>query len=218
MRLVLISDTHGFHGALNVPEGDVLIHAGDFTMTGEQHECESFARWLDTQPHALKIVIYGNHDLCYDPDRARGRQPVDLPAVVLNNSGIEYQGIQFWGSPVTPWFGGDIWAFNKHRGEEIKAVWDKIPSYTNVLITHGPPSTILDKTVSRAQAGCEDLANRVAFLTDLKLHVFGHIHEGYGREELGRGRYGFEPGPVFVNASSVDFNYRPVNKPITVEI
>lgn len=211
MRLVLLSDTHGFHDQIEVPPGDVLIHAGDFTMTGEERECNSFARWLDSQPHAMKIVVYGNHDLCYDPERARGRFPIPLPAIVLNNSGLEYKGIQFWGSPITPWFGGEFWAFNKHRGEEIQKVWANIPDYANVLITHGPPRNFQDHTLSGDYAGCSDLLRRINDLKNLKLHVFGHIHEGYGE-------FSAPDNPTFVNASCVDFNYRPVNKPIVVEI
>lgn len=32
MKIVCISDTHGRHWPLDIPDGDILIHAGDFTM------------------------------------------------------------------------------------------------------------------------------------------------------------------------------------------
>jgi Icc-related predicted phosphoesterase len=42
------------------------------------------------------------------------------------------------------------------------------------------------------------------------LHVFGHIHEGYGREE--------EDSTIFVNASTCDLRYRPSQPPIIVDL
>ena len=47
-----------------------------------------------------------------------------------------------------------------------------------------------------------------------KLHVFGHIHEGYGREEVFPTHEG--KMMVSVNASHVDERYNPVNAPIRV--
>jgi len=35
LRVACVSDTHGYHRSVNVPECDVLIHAGDFTNVGE---------------------------------------------------------------------------------------------------------------------------------------------------------------------------------------
>jgi Icc-related predicted phosphoesterase len=61
------------------------------------------------------------------------------------------------------------------------------------------------------RVGCNDLLARVKQLPNLKLHVFGHIHESYGVEEL-------EGGPMFVNASSCTLSYNPTSKPIVVEI
>ena len=65
MRLVLISDTHGDHDHLTVPDGDVLIHAGDMTENGEVSEVRDFNRWLGTLPHKHKLVIAGNHAFLY---------------------------------------------------------------------------------------------------------------------------------------------------------
>jgi Icc-related predicted phosphoesterase len=47
---------------------------------------------------------------------------------------------------------------------------------------------------------------------ETKLHVFGHIHEGYGRSA--------NDHTEFVNASHVDEKYRAVNPPIylTLEV
>lgn len=62
IRCVFISDTHGMHRQLTLPEGDVLIHAGDFTRMGDMDDCADFNLWLGEQPHAHKIVVFGNHE------------------------------------------------------------------------------------------------------------------------------------------------------------
>lgn len=67
LRFVCLSDTHSWHAKHDVPEGDVFLHAGDFTRDGEQEDIESFAQWLKGLPHRHKIVIAGNHDLPMDP-------------------------------------------------------------------------------------------------------------------------------------------------------
>jgi predicted phosphodiesterase len=66
IRFVCISDTHGKHRKINVPDGDVLLHAGDITNVGETKILEDFAAWLGELPHTQKVVIAGNHDLTID--------------------------------------------------------------------------------------------------------------------------------------------------------
>jgi Icc-related predicted phosphoesterase len=85
----------------------------------------------------------------------------------LENSSVLVNGLKIYGLPITPYFLG--MAFNKRRGDEIKKVWKKIPSDTDIPITHGPPFGILDKNV-----GCEELLAKVIKVKP-KLHVFGHI-------------------------------------------
>jgi hypothetical protein len=65
-RFVCLSDTHCSHAKLEIPDGDVLLHAGDFCTVGTPEELEDFASWLDTLPHLVKIVIAGNHDAVLD--------------------------------------------------------------------------------------------------------------------------------------------------------
>ena len=66
VRFVAISDTHSLidtrgnqHPAPVIPDGDVLIHAGDFSYFGLPHEVESFNSWIGGLPHATKLVIAG---------------------------------------------------------------------------------------------------------------------------------------------------------------
>jgi Icc-related predicted phosphoesterase len=58
-------------------------------------------------------------------------------------------------------------------------VWRKIPRGIDVLITHGPPAGIGDRSPDHERAGCADLRARIAEIAP-RLHVFGHIHQDGG--------------------------------------
>ncbi len=190
MRIVCVSDTHARHHLTVVPDGDVLVHAGDITRRGKLEDVESFDRWLGTLPHKHKIVICGNHDFCFQERAAEARARI-TNAIYLEDSGCEIDGITFYGSPWQPWFGG--WAFNLPRGEALAKVWAEIPVGVDVLITHGPPAGILDQNHAGIACGCRDLLDRV-FVVKPRLHVFGHIHESAGRSDI--------DGIIFLNAST----------------
>ena len=67
VRIICISDTHGQHAGLRLPDGDILIHAGDFMTYGNApREIIDFNTWLGRQPHAHKIVMAGNHDRLFE--------------------------------------------------------------------------------------------------------------------------------------------------------
>ena len=218
MRIVCLSDTHNLHDRIRVPDGDLLLHAGDATMHGTAEEIAAFDAWLASLPHPHKVVVAGNHDFLFerDPERARG---LLRHAVYLQDSGVEVLGLRIWGSPWQPWFFD--WAFNLRRGAPLKAKWDQIPQETDVLLTHGPPHGILDRvggplprlmaavTGQGAHVGCEEL-REAAFRLRPRLHVFGHIHECYGRET--------RDGTLFVNAANCDRAYRASNPPLVVEL
>jgi Icc-related predicted phosphoesterase len=201
MRIVCISDTHGWHRDLAVPDGDLLVHAGDITRKGELDTVADFERWLGELPHRHKVVICGNHDFAFQeqPPAARG---LITNAVYLEDSAVTIGGLTVYGSPWQPWFGG--WGFNLERGPALAAVWAKIPDHTDILITHGPPAGILDRTNRGELVGCRDLFDRVMEVRP-RLHVFGHIHEAAGRLDA--------EGITFVNASV----YRDVGGPVVVE-
>jgi Icc-related predicted phosphoesterase len=190
MRIVCVSDTHARHHLTEVPDGDVLVHAGDITRRGKLEDVEAFDRWLGTLPHRHKVVICGNHDFCFQERPAEARARI-TNAIYLEDSGCEIDGVTFYGSPWQPYFGG--WAFNLPRGDELARVWAKIPVGVDVLITHGPPAGVLDRNRTGELCGCRDLFERV-FEVRPRLHVFGHIHESSGRTD--------HDGIVFVNAST----------------
>ena len=178
LRLALISDTHMAHAGVEVPACDLLIHAGDFTRRGSEHETRAFFAWLADQPASEKVVVAGNHDhYCeQSPDHVR-TMARSAGATILFDEAIELMGLTIWGSPITPRFGS--MAFNRDRGEEIRGHWDQIPDGLDVLITHGPPHGVLDRTFFGTRVGCADLTEAVA-RTAPRLHVFGHIHEAAG--------------------------------------
>lgn len=152
MRIIAIADTHGRHSDLIIPPGDVLIHAGDMSMKGTEQEMINFIQWFSQQDFKHKIFIAGNHDFYFEKTPVEEINKLIPPAVIyLNDAAVEIDGTRFWGSPITPWFFN--WAFNRHRGEDIRKHWDLVPNDTDILITHGPVYTILDKTTSGKHAG-----------------------------------------------------------------
>lgn len=213
MKIVTISDTHNAHDRLTIPDCDILIHAGDESFRGSEQEVVAFATWLDRQPAKHIIWIPGNHSMGFMhnwPNSLNWIKNVSPRTNVLINSGVEIESLKIWGSPITPWF--HDWAYNVHRGAEIREYWNKIPLDTNILITHGPPYKILDvvepNTRREQSVGCMDLANTIAKIKP-KLHVFGHIHESHGRV--------FQDGTTYVNAAIMDESYDPVNFPTVID-
>lgn len=215
-KLVCISDTHNHHDKIDLPEGDVLIHSGDFTNGGSALEIETFLRWYGDLDYKYKILVAGNHDWGFDTDReVHEKLARDLGIIYLNDKGVTLDGIKFWGSPVQPEFCD--WAFNRRIEEDdisrydwIKPHWDMIPDGTDVLITHGPPMGVLDVSIYDGKnCGCPHLLEKVCEVKP-KVHIFGHIHHWHGTCS----RYGIK----FINASTCNERYDPVNEPIEVKV
>lgn len=207
-RVVCISDTHGLHESVTLPDGDVLVHAGDFMNYGrDPMEAVEFFGWFGAQKHPHKVLIAGNHDVYFEQYADVARRLLPEGVEYLEDSGATVAGLKFWGTPVTPEFGIG-WAFNRERGFAIRQHWRMIPTGTDVVITHGPPNGILDE-VGREHVGCEELRQRLDDVCP-RLTVFGHIHSGYGRRDIG--------DLTFINASVCNERYRPVNEPQVVDI
>ncbi len=212
MKVVVISDPHGRHNDIKLPKGDVLVCAGDMSGRGAVYECRDFIEWFECQDYDHKILIAGNHDFCFERSRLQALELLNNTSIhYLENEAVTIDGVKFYGSPVTPWFHN--WAFNVDRGPDIQRYWDKIHPDTDVLITHGPPKGILDRSISGESCGCDDLYNAIERINP-KYHVFGHIHEGYGV------RMSNNPNlqTTFINASVLNEQYRLRNKPIEFEV
>lgn len=177
MRIVAVADTHLYHHELDVPDGDVFVHAGDMCRGGSLAELAEALAWLRSLPHRHKVIVAGNHDgaLVDDADEARAMM---TDVVYLEDSGEVIEGVSFWGSPWQPEYHG--WWFNLPRGEPLARRWALVPSGVDVLVTHGPPAGFGDRSGMGAErAGCDDLLRRVTEVRP-KLHLFGHIHEDGG--------------------------------------
>lgn len=217
-RVTLISDTHGKHKQIqkDIPlEGDILIHAGDFSSMGYKHECEDFLKWFSQQNYKHKVFICGNHELGVEENPLmltelleRYSPPIEGSVFYLLDSFVVIEELKIYGSPFQPEFYS--WAFNLPRGEALKRKWEQIPLDTDILITHGPAHGLLDTVVGRWQnLGCVDLYNRIQEINPL-IHCCGHIHSGRGYKQFRDTHY--------FNASVLDERYQYAYKPYNIII
>jgi len=242
LRFVCMSDTHSLtpHLKMAVPDGDVFVHAGDFTRAGNPSEIREFNTWLGKLPHKHKVVIAGNHELCFDPSLGKtsdivsrsghiGTSPLnlmedsqaadqsvkcqDIKKELTNCTYLEDSSVEICGLKV---YGTPHqpeyggWAFNLARGQQCLNKWNLIPEDVDVLITHGPPLGFGDLTCTGVRAGCVELLHSVQRRIKPKYHVYGHIHEGYGVRSDGK--------ILFINASTCDINYIPCNPPVVFDV
>lgn len=210
MKICFISDTHERHEKLEIPDCDLLLHAGDLTDRGHRVAIQQFDDWcasLLTKGTVRKIVtIAGNHDFLFEEDPVQARSCLKA-TVYLEDSGLEWEGFKIWGTPWQPWFFD--WAFNLKTENELSQKFELIPPDTNILVSHGPPKGILDRTTHGKHVGSEALLRRIQEIRP-KLVVFGHIHESYGIQE--------KDGITYINASSCNVRYQPLNRPILIEL
>lgn len=216
-RITFISDTHTKHDKVSgfLTGGDILVHAGDLTGRGYITEIENFMKWYDNiNNYDTKVFIAGNHDFGFQDDNEKlrglltGYKTIDYLEDELMMVGGDYEDmIKIWGTPWQPEFHN--WAYNLPRGEKLKEKWDMIPVDTDILITHGPPLGKLDYVrYSNENVGCEELMKRVEEIKP-KIHVFGHIHQGYG--------YVFDGNTHYINAAVLNERYEFRNRPLTID-
>ena len=179
-----MSDSHGSHLELKVPDGDILVHCGDLCSHGGMADTIHFLNWFNTHPHRHKVFIAGNHDWIFEKDPGLMETVLkgypDL--IYLNDTSATIEGLKFHGSPVSPRFFN--WAFNRDRGEDIKRHWDMIPQGIDVLITHGPAYGFCDEAYRvgyniTEKVGCQDLLDAIKRVKP-SAHLSGHIHYSYG--------------------------------------
>ena len=197
MRILHISDTHGLHRRLtDLPEADVAVHSGDFSMTGSEQEAIDFLNWFCDLPYAHKIFISGNHDDCLYGANIDG---LDSNVHYLCNSGIEIDGVKFYGVPM---FMSDC--VTDRQAKNIA----KIPGDTDVLVTHSPAYGILDFD-DNINYGDEQLLAKVMEIHP-QLHLFGHIHAQHGITT--------EHGVTFSNGAIMNADYTTLNLPNLLKI
>lgn len=205
MRIVAMSDSHNQHRRVGVPDGDVLIHAGDITCDGRsERHIRDFGDWLREQRHTHKIVIAGNHDRDFEEKPAWARFWLGGGIIYLHDESVVIEGFKFWGSPYTPAYAG--WAFQLHGAERAKAHWAAIPIDVDVLVTHGPPAGVCDNPEGQ-HVGCPELRAAYGCIQPF-VHVFGHIHTCGGQTMAiaAEGRRGQAPVHCFNVAVCADGN------------
>lgn len=204
MKICCVSDTHGH--LPQIPDCDLLLLAGDYGHSGDHWWYrDTFAPWVSKLSTRMKIVgVAGNHDFIFERDKHL------LPRIdwtYLEDSGIEWRGLNIYGSPWQPRFFD--WAFNADE-PQLERIWAKIPSNTDILVLHGPPRGYGDfSTYGNEHTGSPSLLKKIEEIKP-KLVVAGHIHSGYGRYMIGE--------TVFINAAHVNEQYKPTNEPVLVDI
>lgn len=187
MKIWHISDTHCFHWGVSrfnkIPaDVDLIIHSGDACSSSHlEHnriEWVDFLIWFKGINNIPKIFVPGNHDCWIEKNEKIARsQCYESGIKILINEPFEFLGLNFWGSPLTPWF--NDWAYNRRR-ESLNKMWQTIPDNTDVIICHGPPKGVLDITEDKdrkvEQVGCSALGKRIEKIKP-KAVLFGHIHD-----------------------------------------
>lgn len=229
-RILVMSDTHGKHRSVSIPSAgfnsDILIHGGDFTSAGEFDTIRDLSTYFYELLHQHKIikdeviVIAGNHDITFETEfyetnwrkfTSTYNNPMKCQQELQNCVYLEDTSytirkgqIEIYGSPWSPTFWD--WAFNLNRGREILRKWHQIPPSTDILMTHGPPlgrGDLVSHHGSMIRTGCYDLLQEIQHRIKPRIHVFGHIHEGYGTS--------YDGTTLYVNASNVDLQYNAIN-------
>ena len=219
MKLTLISDTHNKHNLLknDLPGGDLLLHSGDISSMGHEHEIANFGHWFNKlDQYNQKVFIAGNHDWGFQNNVENVKEIMSQydkvtylqDSMFSINNGDE-KPITIWGSPWQPEFYN--WAFNLPKnGDELKSKWDMIPNDIDILITHGPAFGFLDDVEGRrgTHLGCELLAEKIKQIKP-KIHVCGHIHSGHGHY--------FDGHTHYFNASVLNESYLYGHTPWHIE-
>ena len=185
LRLVVVSDTHGFEDQLTgpLPDGDVLLHLGDFAMdtivtnTAGGHksrrnrhdhsQLKNFDVWLAQQSARTKIVVRGNHD------------PRSMAFVK--------SGAMYVTQPTMMDIGGYKFAFVPYQSATKNGLRHKgtIPKTgCDVIVSHVPPYSILDRCHTGKLAGSNTLLKGAQSINGKDgppiLWLCGHIHESRG--------------------------------------
>ena len=219
MKIWFVSDTHGRHELLDVPNVDLVIHCGDESESRNEWmnepESRKFFDWYAALDIPTKIFVPGNHSTAIEKGLIR---PTDYPSIrFLIHDQTEWMGLKIFGSPYTPEFFD--WAYMKPR-EELDAIWQTIPDATDILITHGPPKGILDvtrdlDTRELVHVGSKSLRRHVLERIMPRFHAFGHIHD-----EKGINNYGIvtRNNTQFINCSICDIAGRLKNQGFVVDV
>eukprot|EP00292_Cryptomonas_paramecium_P008521 CAMPEP_0113726236 /NCGR_PEP_ID=MMETSP0038_2-20120614/40287_1 /TAXON_ID=2898 /ORGANISM="Cryptomonas paramecium" /LENGTH=277 /DNA_ID=CAMNT_0000656755 /DNA_START=163 /DNA_END=997 /DNA_ORIENTATION=- /assembly_acc=CAM_ASM_000170 len=231
VRFVVISDTHNLHKELEIPEGDVIIHAGDFTNHGSLEEVQNFGEWFRSLPHKTKLLVPGNHDMIMDREYYKifwsdwaSRREVDeeshlveaLEGIrVLVGESIQVGGVHVYGAPWVPVYAKWRTAFNRDPAQ-IGDAWATIPGARqptvvklNIMIEEADGVDVLVThtppygILDRAPHGAHMGCPALAPHVEERIRPRFHVF-GHVHADCGAVRRG---GTVFINASAVSDAY-----------
>lgn len=113
----------------------------------------------------------------------RTHQQSDRSHGIICQNELESRSLTIFGSPWTPQYGVSAFQYRPDEPHDWGSAMARIPDLKpDIIVTHGPPQFHLD-TQSFHRAGCPYLAEEVARIRP-RMMVFGHIHVGYGREDI----------------------------------
>jgi Icc-related predicted phosphoesterase len=199
---VVVSDSHGKHNQLVIPECDVLIHCGDFTTRSTITEMKDFGDWIQVQPALHKLVVAGNHDwICFSEQIGLAKEILGYKTILMSSTLVEVDNLTIYGT------------FDEDH------LYQNIPYGADILVTHYPPRGILDevppntkfnKTETPRYLGNEYLYHEVQRAMP-KYHFFGHIHEQGGRTHIAN-------STTYRNCALLDENYDLVRQPFVIDL
>jgi len=189
LRFIVMSDTHWKHHVMTIPDGDVLVHCGDmFLKGGSESQLTKFLNFFSQQPHRVKIMVGGNHDLILETlGKERIKEMCEACGVIyLENDAVEVEGFKIFGTPFSFLSRTNNSAFQSPSANQVLS---QIPNDIHILVSH--------------QA-----------LKDVKcrLNLCGHIHARRGFQQRNR------DGKVTINAAICDGRFRPLNTAFVVDL
>ena len=227
MRTVIISDTHGCHEEVDIPQCDLLIHAGDLEIRTIK-DASRFGDWWNSLEADIKICVPGNHDFLFEsmPDIAANF--LDNTNVLINSSIVLPNGICVSGTPYTPRFMD--WAFMSEDADcSALRHYGCISPASDIIVSHGPIYGVHDLVNNKWQkaephVGSKVLRGLIESLESIKIDktlnenqeryfFHGHIH---GDKDAVR-HTKFDNIDIF-NVSVMDENYDVVHKALILEI
>ena len=215
LQIVALSDSHNATKRVEIPDGDILIHAGDFSFQGKSLEIQDFIEWLKDQPHKHKLWIAGNHEWGIEDYPSNANVIDNEPnSTYIHDKVIEIEGLKFLGCNFTPEFNN--WAFNLTE-RQSKIYWENAPE-ADVVVCHGPPYGILDSVTPEYKhhrpLGCIHFKNYLERVKP-KVAIFGHIHGGFGHETI---KWNDDSETECFNVSVMNEQYQLTNPVTIIEI
>jgi Icc-related predicted phosphoesterase len=216
LRIVHMSDTRNFlvrdgkFVTKFLPEGDILVHSGNFTNTGSDEDYANFNAWLAavSGTYMYRICVPGSRDVKRLGSRwSEIKKRLSNATHVLCHEEANVLGLRIYGCP---WFWGNKFNYSVRLGfsfgQEEGSRFSDIPEGIHILVSHGAALGRLDAIYTvgagkRQHIGSEELLNAVARAKPL-VHLFGHCSDSRGYiPGLGR-------SPLCVNSTMCDKDYK----------